>query len=61
MAHDNDNITMQRFCDNLYISRKPYNDTSWYLSKQNAREKLKRTFSFFIQAQTARKQQKKVM
>ncbi len=29
------------------------------LSKQNAREKLKRTFSFFIQAQTARKQQNK--
>ncbi len=58
MAHGNDNITIQRFCDNQYISRKSYNDTSRYLSKKNACEKVKCKFSFFIQVQTVRKQQK---
>ena len=30
-AHDNDNITIQRFCDNRYIARNFIHDTSRYL------------------------------
>ncbi len=41
MAHDNNNFTIQRFCDNRYISRKSYNDTSRYLSKKNTCENVK--------------------
>ncbi len=42
---------ISRYCDSaiINISRKSYNDTSRYLSKQNACEKVKCTLSFFIQ------------
>ncbi len=53
--------SVQRRLKSIYIYRKAYNDTSRYLSKQNACGKVKCKFSFFIQVQTVRKEQKKVL
>ncbi len=57
-----DIITIQRFCDNLYIARQSYNDTSQYLSNYENKMPVKRLSASFLslfQVQTVRKQQKK--
>ncbi len=33
-GHDNDNITIQQFCDYRYIAKQSYNDTSGYLTEE---------------------------
>jgi len=50
MAHDTSNIMIQQFCDNQYIDRQSYNDTSRYLSNYENKmpmEKLSAGFPDF--------------
>ncbi len=41
-------ITIQRFCDNRYIARQSYNDTSRYLSNYENKMPVKRLSASFL-------------
>ncbi len=43
-----DIITIQRFCDNLYIARQSYNDTARYLSNYANKMPVKRLSASFL-------------
>jgi len=48
MTRDNDNIMIQRFYDNRYITRQSHNDTSRYLSNYENKMPVKRLSAGFL-------------